>query len=178
MCDRCGFGSGAHAIGLTERPAHRLVGYVWEGSHAEARDGALKPVIRRARTLSEQTQGLWRSPIVGLTWNARVGNARAGNDSPDGFRYFVGIAGEDAPEGGSAVDLPEMEFASSWHGPDDGGVVEHYMRMIEWIDDEGHVRDTTRFAQREEYPSDYDPDGPLSLRLLLPVRSLAGEAEG
>lgn len=161
MCDRCGLGSGAHAIALTGRPAHRLVGYVWEGSHAEARDGAVKPVIRRVRALSGRMQGLWRSPIVGLTWN----------DRPGGFRYFVGIAGEAAPEDGAAVDLPEMEFASSWHGPDDGGVVEHYLRMIEWIGDEGLSRDGARFDQREEYPNDHDPDDPLSLRLLLPVKA-------
>jgi hypothetical protein len=168
MCDRCGFGAGAHAISLAERPAHRLVGWFWEGSHAQARDGAIKPVIRRARELSERSSGLWRSPIVGLTWNAGVGN-----DRPGFFRYFVGIAGDDAPAGGTALDLPEMIFASSWHGADDGGVVEHYMRMIEWIGDEGHARDTVHFAQREEYPNDYDPDGPLSLRLLLPVKVAA-----
>lgn len=162
MCDRCGFGSGAHAVALAERPAHRLVGWFWEGSHAEARQGAIKQVILRARELSERSSGLWRSPIVGLTWN----------DRPGGFRYFVGIAGDDAPAEGGALDLPEMTFASSWHSGHDG-VVEHYMRMIEWIGDEGHARDTAHFAQREEYPNDYDPDGPLSLRLLLPVRVAA-----
>lgn len=160
MCDRCGFGAGAHAIALAERPSHRLVGWFWEGSHAQARDGAIKPLLVRARELSERTQGLWRSPLVGITWN----------DRPGGFRYFVGIAGDDAPADGAALDLPEMAFASSWHAADDGGVVEHYMRMIEWIGEEGYTRDAAQFAQREEYPNDYDPDGPLSLRLLMPVK--------
>jgi hypothetical protein len=163
MCDRCGFGTGSHAITLSERPAHRLVGWFWEGSHAEARDGALRPLILKAKTFSEASSGLWRSPIVGLTWNSR----------PDGFRYFVGIAGEDAPDGGESLDLPEMTFASSWHGPEDGSVVEHYMMMIEWIGSEGHSRDNEHFAQREEYPNDYDPDAPPALRLLLPVKVTA-----
>jgi hypothetical protein len=160
MCDRCGAGFGSHAIALSERPAHRLGGWYWEGSHREARDGALKPLLLRARALSETASGgLWRSPIVGLTWN----------DRPDGFRYFVGIAGDDAPADGAGLDVPELTYASSWHGPDDGSVVEHYLRMIEWIGDEGHRRDTGHFAQREEYPNDYDPEQPPTLRLLLPV---------
>lgn len=163
MCDRCGSGAGAHDIALTERPAHRLVGYFWEGTFAQAREGAVQPVLLKARALSDSVSGLWRSPIVGLSWN----------DRPDGFRYFAGIVGEDAPEGGGAIDLPEMTFASSWHGADDGEVVQHYMRMIEWMGDESLSRDTERFAQREEYPNDYDPAAPLSLRLLLPIKPTA-----
>ncbi len=166
MCDRCGLGAGAHLVALSERPAHRLVGWAWEGTHEEARGGAIRPLLLRARDLSERTQGLWRSPIVGLTWNGRPGN-----DGPGGFRYFAGIAGDAPPPDGVALDLPEMTFASSWHGPEDGSVVEHYMRMIEWIGDEGLSRDGARFDQREEYPNDHDPDGPLSLRLLLPVKA-------
>ena len=177
MCDRCGaFGAGAHGISLSERPAHRLVGYRWEGTHAEARRGAIRPLIVKAKDLSERQAGLWRSPIVGLTWNGLAGAGLSENAGSDGFRYFVGIAGDVEPADGIAIDLPEMTFASSWHGPDDGEVVEHYMRMIEWVGDEGLTRDSAHFAQREEYPVDYDPDGPLSLRLLLPVLVPGGYA--
>lgn len=170
MCDRCGFGAGAHRISLSERPAHRLVGWLWEGSHSQVREGALKPLLRQALALSETTSGLWRSPVVGLTWNL-PSSPPSGDTRPAGMRYFCGIAGEEPPRDGAAVDLPEMTLASSWHGPDDGGVVEHYMRMIEWIGDEALERDNSHFAQREEYPNDHDPDGPLALRLMLPVRN-------
>lgn len=160
MCDRCGF-SGAHAVQLAERPAQRLVGYRWEGSHAEARGGALEPLLAAARRLSDADAQFWRSPIVVLTWN----------DRPNGFRQFAGMAGDDAPPGGTAIDLPPMAFASSWHGPEDGTVVAHYLRMIEWIGDEGFSRDTTYFAQREEYPPDLKRGGPPTLRLLLPLKT-------
>lgn len=168
MCDRCGGFGATHAVSLSERPAHRLVGWFWEGSHARMREGALKPLLLRAREFSTRSSGLWRSPIVALSWSGP-----AGKYGPGGLRCFAGIAGEDAPQGGAAIDLPEMTFASSWHGPEDGSVVEHYARMIEWIGEQGLARDAAHFGQREEYPNDHDPDGPLSLRLLLPVGTLA-----
>jgi hypothetical protein len=114
------------------------------------------------KQVSARRSALWRSPIVGLTWL----------DRPGGFRYFVGIAiedGEAAGPGLQTLDLPEMSFASSWHGADDGNVVEHYLRMIEWIADEGRRRDVSIFHQREEYPPDVDLAGPPVLRLLMPV---------
>ncbi len=167
MCDRCGLpASGSHAITLSERPAHRLVGSYWEGSHDEVRAGALKVLLARAKTLSERTAGIWRSPLVVLTWNVRACSVR----------YFVGIAadvGELDSTGFDTIELPEMNFVSSWHGPDDGGVVEHYLHMIEWIEGQGLVRDTGQFAQREEYPNDLDLDRAPTLRLLLPVSGVA-----
>lgn len=161
MCDRCGL-PGSHGIGLSERPAHRLAGRFWEGGHAEAADGAIRPLIEEMKSVSAGRSGLWRSPIVGLTWN----------DRPDGFRYFVGIAvddGEESPPGFDVLQLPEMTFASSWHGPEDGGVVQHYLGMIEWIADMGMKRNATQFHQREEYPPDVDLAGPPALRLMIPV---------
>lgn len=161
MCDRCGV-MGAHGISTSERPAHRLAGRLWEGSNAQAAAGAIHPLIEEMKRASARRSALWRSPIVGITWN----------DRPGGFRYFVGIAiedGEAAEPGMEILDLPEMTFASSWHGADDGNVVEHYLRMIEWISDEGLRRDFSIFHQREEYPSDFDPAGPPALRLLMPV---------
>ncbi len=161
MCDRCGT-LGAHGISISERPAHRLAGRMWEGSNAQAAAGALHPLVEEMKQVSARRSALWRSPIVGLTWL----------DRPDGFRYFVGIAiedGEAAGPGLQTLDLPEMSFASSWHGADDGNVVDHYLRMIEWIEDEGLRRDFSVFHQREEYPPDYDLAGPPVLRLLMPV---------
>lgn len=161
MCDRCG-ALGAHDISMSERPAHRLAGRMWEGSNAEAAAGALHPLIEEMKQVSGRRSALWRSPIVGLTWN----------DRPGGFRYFVGIAIDDeeaAEPGMQVLDLPEMTFASSWHGADDGNVVEHYLRMIEWISDAGLKRDFSTFHQREEYPPDADVAGPPVLRLLMPV---------
>jgi predicted transcriptional regulator YdeE len=161
MCDRCGF-PGGHAIALTERPAHRLAGRIWEGTHVQAAAGAIHPLIEEMKQASARRPGLWKSPIVGISWN----------DRPDGFRYFVGIAiDDDEPpgEGLDALDLPEMTFASSWHGATDGEVAAHYGRMIEWIGDEGMKWDTTRLHHREEYPLDYDVSGPPMLRLLMPV---------
>ena len=161
MCDRCGV-FGSHDIALSERPAHRLAGRFWEGSHAEAAAGAIHPLIEEMKQASAVRPGPWKSPIVGISWN----------DRPDGFRYFVGIAIEDdeAPQAGlEMLDLPEMTFASSWHGAEDGGVAGHYGRMFEWIADEGLKWDVSRFHHREEYPSDYDVSGPPVLRLLVPV---------
>jgi len=161
MCDRCGI-PGSHAFALTERPAHRLAGHMWEGTHAEAAAGAIHPLILEMKAASQRRPGMWRSPIVGLSWN----------DRPGGFRYFVGIAideGEQPADGLVALDLPEMNFASAWHGAGDGDVAGHYGRMMEWIGDEGLKWDLSRFYHREEYPLDYDPAGPPVLRLLMPV---------
>jgi predicted transcriptional regulator YdeE len=161
MCDRCGV-MGSHDISLSERPAHRLVGRFWEGSNAQAASGAIHPLIEGMKQVSASRSGLWRSPIVGLSWN----------DRPDGFRYFVGIAVEEGEAPGTGLeilDMPEMTLASSWHGAEDGNVVEHYLRMIEWLSDMGLQRDFSQFHQREEYPPDIDLAAPLTLRLMMPV---------
>ena len=163
MCLLCGeVSAGQHGVAVTERPAHSLAGLFWEGSHRQAADGAIHGVINRVKAFSDRRNSLWKSPIVGLSWN----------DRPDGFRYFVGIAtdaGEDAPAEFVQLELPEMHLASSWHGPEDGEVVAHYGRMIQWVRDEGLAWDVSRFHHREEYPADVDLSRPPALRLLIPI---------
>jgi len=160
LCDEVGeLGDG---IGLTDRPAHRLAGLVWEGSHAEAAAGALHPLIARARAFADdRAEGLWRSPVIGLSLDERA----------DGFRYFVGISvgKTETPGGMEIVDLPEMVFASIWHLPADGDVNAHYLRMADRIRDAGLAWDRSRLCRREEYPPDFEPGQPPSLRLMLPL---------
>jgi predicted transcriptional regulator YdeE len=160
MCMMCG-NPGAHLYSVASRPAHRLVGKFWEGTFAEAATGALHPLIEEMKEVSALHERFWRSPIVGLTWI----------DRPDGFRYFVGFAleGSDLPEGCSAVEVPEMEYADIWHGPGDGSVVENYRAMMEWMAGMGLRHETSVFHQREEYSPDVDLSAPPSLRLMLPV---------
>jgi predicted transcriptional regulator YdeE len=165
MCLACGDATafaGQHGISLTERPAHRLCGVTWDGTHAEAEAGAIRDLIAQVKEWSDRRTALWKSPIVGISWN----------DRPDGFRTFVGIApdpGETVPDGFSVLEFPEMRFAGSWHGQGDGDVVAHYGRMIEWLGAQGHVRDTSLLHHREEYPNDIDLSKPPSLRLLMPL---------
>lgn len=161
MCMMCG-NPAAHRYSLATRPAHRLVGRIWEGSHAQAAEGALNPLIEEIKEISARHEQFWRSPIVGLTWN----------DRPNGFRYFTGFAleGAECPDGCSALELPEMELADIWHGPGDGDVIENYRAMMEWMGDSGFRHDTQHFHQREEYSPDVDLSAPPSLRLMLPVR--------
>lgn len=160
MCMMCG-NPAAHRYSLATRPAHRLVGRYWEGSHEEAAKGALRPLIEEMKALSASHERFWRSPIVGLSWN----------DRPAGLRYFAGFAleGTACPEGCSALELPEMELADIWHGPGDGDVIENYRGMLEWIGDNRLRHDPSFFDQREEYSPDVDLDAPPSLRLMLPV---------
>lgn len=165
MCLACGDGtaSGLHAVGLTERPAHRLCGVYWEGTYDDAAAGATRSVIERVSRWSAARTVLWRSPIVGISWN----------DRPDGFRYFAGIApelGEAVPDEYAMLDLPEMRFASSWHGEGDGGVAEHYGRVLDWVRAQGLVWDKSLLHLREEYPDNVDLARAPALRLLVPVR--------
>ena len=70
MCMMCG-NPAAHRYSLATRPAHRLVGRHWEGSHKQAADGALHPLIEEIKEISARHERFWRSPIVGLSWNDR-----------------------------------------------------------------------------------------------------------
>lgn len=165
MCLLCGSGaaSGASFMALTERPAHKLHGLAWSGTHEEASAGAIRRLIERVKAHSDGRTSPWKSPIVGISWD----------DRPDGFRHFVGVApdpGEVLPEGFEALELEQTDLASSWHGPADGEVVEHYGRMIAWAAEHGYNWDTDRFHHREEYPHDIDLAAPLRLRLLIPIR--------
>ena len=171
MCLLCGEDVARHDVALSERPAQRLHGLVWAGSYEEAASsGAIGRMIGRVRDHSQNRSALWKSPIVGLSWN----------DAGEGrLRYFAGFAPEDgeaAPEGYETVEVPEMMFASSWHGADDGDVVAHYGRIVEWVNDRNISRDTRHFDQREEYPADVELSGSPTLRLLLPV-ALPAEAQ-
>ncbi|WP_047144847.1 GyrI-like domain-containing protein [Aquamicrobium sp. LC103] len=163
----CGDVSAArHGFGLSERPAQVLTGLTWEGTY-EAAAGALHSMIERVKAYSDAQPGVWKSPIVGISWN----------DRPEGFRYFAGVSageGEMSPaeeaDGFGRISLPEMRFASSWHGPRDGDVVPHYGRMIEWMREEGLARDASLMHQREEYPHDIDLTLPPTLRIMMPVK--------
>jgi hypothetical protein len=162
MCLLCSEADTSQGIALTERPAHRLCGLYWEGSYGDAARGAIHTVIAEVQAFAARLQGGWRSPIVGLSWN----------DRPDGFRYFVGVAADDAatvPEGFALLALPEMTLASAWHGAGDGEVVPHYARMIDWLKAQNLDWDKRRFHHREEYRHDVDLKQPPALRLLLPV---------
>lgn len=187
MCLLCG--DAAHnGIALTHRPAQLLGGLWWRGTFAEARlpkpdrdvinaTGAKEservagglplhiyphPSLEALKSFSDSRSAIWKGPIVALAQNLDC----------DHFAYFVGIAMEDGtslPAGFETLELPEMAFASSWHGPDDGDVPAHYARMSAWLQTSGHRRATSGFAQREEYPHDVDLSLPPALRLLLPV---------
>ncbi len=169
MCQLCG--DIAHDVALTERPAHTLAGRMWEGTFAEAAEGAIHALIAEVKAFSDARTTLWKSPIVGISWN----------DRPDGFRYLVGVApdpGETLPGNFSTVELPEMRLASAWHGPEDGEVPGHYSRMLEWLQAAGLSWDRAHFHHREEYPPEVDLAAPPALRLLLPVAGDIGAPVG
>lgn len=160
MCDRCG-AVGRHDFAVVERPAETLRGLTWEGTYAEAAAGAIHPLIEEMKSRIAGEGDVWNSAIIGISWNDRA----------DGFRYFVGTATKDdvLPPGLHFLSLPAMRFASAWHGPDDGDVVQHYGRMFDWIEAEVQRHDVSVMHQREEYPSDTDLAAPPVLRLMLPI---------
>lgn len=163
MCACCGE-PGRHRFAIAERPAQRLRGVAWEGSYAEAAAGAIHPLIEQMKAVVAGGKDPWFDAIVGISWN----------DRPDGFRYFVGIQEEKdqvriAQHG--PLSLPPMRYASVWHSPDDGDVISHYGRMIEWIETEGECRDISVLHHREEYPADIDVTAAPVLRLMLPLAS-------
>ena len=139
MCALCGDGRRVHATSITERPRQLLGGIFWSGSFGEASSGgAIDSAIAAVSGFAVARKAMWKSPIVGLSRNDRT----------DGFDYFAGVAveaGEALPEGFATLELAEGVFASSWHGPEDGDVVEHYARMIEWLRGSAYRRLTAPF---------------------------------
>lgn len=164
MCDRCGDVSiGRHPFGIAERPAEQLIGLSWEGTYAEAAAGALHPLIAEVQALARANRDPFSNSIVGISWN----------DLPGGFRYFVGTKRDDLlpsrPLVTEKLSLPAMRFASVWHGPEDGDVVQHYGAMLGWIGQNGRKRDISVLHHREEYPLDVDLAAAPVLRLMLPI---------
>jgi len=169
LCDEMGGLGGG--VGLSDRPSHRLAGFLWKGARTEVDGGALHPLFARVRAFSDgRESGLWRSPIVCLYFDECV----------DRLRCLVAAAiepGEAVPAGMSVMDMPEMTFASIWHLPEDGAVAAHCGRIVEAIREAGLAWDRSRLFRREEYPPDFDPSQPLSMRLMLPVaREIPAEA--
>lgn len=149
-------------VTLAERPAGKLSGLYWQGSHEDAAAGALHELLGRVKAFSDRRDTLWKSPLVAISWN----------DRPDHLRHFVGVELEDGevPEAGfDNCDLPGLSYATAWHGADDGPVPDHYGRMIEWLHMRGLSWDVSRHHHREEYPPHVDLHQSTQLRLCLPV---------
>ncbi|RST86275.1 hypothetical protein EJC49_11540 [Aquibium carbonis] len=146
---------------VLDRPAETLVGLEWEGSHGEAAAGSVRATLTALQARLGKGD-LWSGPIIGLSFN----------DGPERFRYFAGVAAEEAvPVGGLVgLQLPPRRYVASWHGQADGDVVAHYGRMIAWLTTKGMARSLEPPHHREEYPRDGVFDGPPVLRLLLPLR--------
>lgn len=151
--DRSGFA-------VIERPAETLVGLEWEGSYGQGAAGSVRATLKSMQARIGMGD-LWSGPLVGLSFN----------DGPASFRYFVGVAIEEAraTEGLHRVDLPARRHVASWHGESDGDVVAHYGRMIGWLASQGLERAGAGPHHREEYPRDGDFDGQPVLRLMLPL---------
>ncbi len=164
MCQLCETGGmGDAGFGIVSRSAEVLVGLSWEGSFAEARSGSIRTLLSQVQARLGEVSDLWASPIVGISWN----------DRPDGFRYFVGVPVSEAgalSHFDARIELPATICAAAWHAADDGDVIAHYGRMIEWISASGHMRNTAAYHHREEYPRDADFDAAPELRLMIPVR--------
>lgn len=161
LCDEIGGLGGG--VGLSDRPPHRLAGLAWEGTRAAAANRAVHPLFARVRAFADgRESGLWRSPIVSLSLDERA----------DGARYLVAVAigsGEAVPAGMTVMDMPETTYASAWHHPEDGDVAARYRTMADMVREAGLAWDRSRLFRREEYPPDFDPSQPFSLRLMLPV---------
>lgn len=161
MCQLCEEnGRDFSGFAVIERPAETLVGLDWEGVYGQAAAGAVRAVLKALQARLGRGD-LWSGPIVGLSFN----------DGSERFRYFVGVAAEEAKDadGLLRVDLPARRHVASWHAEADGDVVAHYGRMIGWLLEQGLSRSEAGPHHREEYPRDGDFDGPPVVRLMLPV---------
>ena len=162
MCEWCRGPAGAlRDVAYVERPAQRLAGRFWEGTHAEAAAGALVGLLKQVQAETE-AGGAWGGPIVGISWATEPGR----------FRSFVGVeaeAGAAAGDGRETLELPAMRFVSDWHAEGDGEVIDHYQSMLEWMRISGARWDKSRLHHREEYPLHADFDAAPVLRLMLPV---------
>lgn len=160
MCEWCMGPAGALPdVAFVERPAQRLVGRYWEGTHEAAAAGATVALLTAVQAEITGSGG-WGGPIVGISWAIGAGR----------FRSFVGAeTGTAVGDGHEALELPAMRFVSDWHGETDGEVIDHYQAMLEWMRVSGARWDKSRLHHREEYPLHADFSAPPVLRLMLPV---------
>lgn len=174
MCEWCMGPAGAlPEAAFVERPAQRLVGRYWEGTHEAAAAGATVALLSSVRAEIAAAGG-WGGPIVSISWATGAGR----------FRTFVGVEAEsetgtvagDAREapGLETLELAPMRFVSDWHDETDGEVIDHYQSMLEWMRLSGAHWDKSRLHHREEYPRHADFSAPPVLRLMLPVASEQG----
>jgi hypothetical protein len=154
----------ADEFGLTERPAQRLVGISWEGSYAEARQGATRRLLAEVQDFALGLNDPWVGPLVALSWN----------DRPEGGRFFAGVETAAGGKGMSGVECTAMRFVTGWHAPKHGDVPDHYERMLWWMGANGHRWDKQLLHHREEYPLHADLAAEPELRLLLPVAAERG----
>ncbi len=162
MCEWCTGPAGALPdVAFVDRPAQRLLGRYWEGTHEAAAAGAAVALLEAVQA-EIAASGRWGGPIVGISWAT----------APGRFRSFVGAEAEEgaaAGDGHEALELPAMRFVSDWHGETDGEVIDHYQAMLEWMRISGARWDKSRLHHREEYPLHADFSAPPVLRLMLPV---------
>ena len=149
----------ADEFGLTERPAQRLAGLSWEGTHAQAREGATRKLLTAVQDFALSLGDAWIGPIIALSWN----------DRPEGGRFFAGVETTNRAGSMMHIDCAAMRFVTGWHDGQHGEVPDHYERMLWWMSANGHRWDKQQLHHREEYPLHADLSGEPVLRLMLPV---------
>ncbi|WP_338445638.1 GyrI-like domain-containing protein [Pelagerythrobacter marensis] len=109
MADGTERAGGTVKAALVDHPPRRLAGMAWEGTYAEAADGAVRRLIEElCRRLDGRPETLW-----GVSWE----------DRPDGFRHFAGIEAAEAVPGLERLDLPALTSLTADHtGGDATGV--------------------------------------------------------
>ncbi|MGE0499742.1 MAG: GyrI-like domain-containing protein [Rhizobiaceae bacterium] len=164
MCQWCGPQGAALDVTMVERPAERLVGFVWEGPYSDAVSGATLEVLRRAQRLAAKASELWLGPLVALS----------SIDGPDRFRFFAGLDGLADKQDAEVRDSAPARYATVWH--DEGDVLDRYERLLDWTRAAGQRWDKSAIHHREEYPLHVDLSAPPVMRLMLPLASRARPA--
>ena len=93
MCEWCTGPVGALPdVAFVDRPAQRLLGRYWEGTHEAAAAGAAVALLTAVQA-EIAASGRWGGPIVGISWATGRGRVRA-----------VGRGGAGAGAGGGGGD--------------------------------------------------------------------------
>lgn len=165
MCRWCDGGAASlDGFGVELRPAARLGGSTWSGSHADAVAGGLADALARLRGRVVEDAAFAPGPVVVVTLEGQG----------DRVTCFVGARLADvapAPAGLEELAVPAADYAVVNHHRSDGEAIDRYAAMLDWIRAEGLVRDRSAWQHREEYPLHANFARPESVRLMVPVKA-------
>ncbi|MBS4216784.1 effector binding domain-containing protein [Bacillus sp. FJAT-49711] len=138
---------------LTTKEAFQAIGLKWEGTFAEAGEGAIRKIQIKLKNRLEEISNIVNPDILlGLSYHATFGG--------NGFTHYAVVeveSVEEVPLGMISISVPTLTYATCQHRKGQN-IEQSYDNMYNWIRKEGLMENNVgHLTHFEKYPMTQNP---------------------